>query len=465
MDRRLVTPLCALWVLWGSAAPAEVLVYPNGNRAPGDLAGIMGGNWGALAKGTDALFYNPAGLAAERGGAVSAGGEALRLQDVAAGDARSERLDASPGHLAWASGPARRGAAAPLGWGWYAHWPQDQDSSLSGRGSSTSAAASLPEAIDTGGLDAFTDGVTRQERRSGDAAYSVLATGVALGAELASGLSAGVGAVLERVRFRASASRLATYAAGTEDGASYRASIQESSRIEGVADRWAPLLGVQARPLAGLALGLALRLPSRALGGEGSVSYSRASQATLSAAEGSVTLDELVLGEATGRQFELRTPLEATLSAGLASGRFALVLEVIRSDGLPAYTVIDIPESEPPSTAAFRPPAYRTGLRPRTRWGLGMSYAATDSAALGIGFRDDTSAVSGEDRVFRQVDLYSISTGVILHRSNVAAALGLVYLVAPRQSVSFPSPLGDEREARSLDAQTLTLRVGASWVL
>ena len=47
-------------LLWAyPVAQGQVLLYPNGERTPGQLGGVLGRGWGALATGTDALFLNP----------------------------------------------------------------------------------------------------------------------------------------------------------------------------------------------------------------------------------------------------------------------------------------------------------------------------------------------------------------------------------------------------------------------
>jgi hypothetical protein len=452
----------------GAVCRADVLLFPNGLRRPGELGGATAGAWTALASGPEAGWYNAAGLATEPGNQATAGADALRYSEPAVGGESTARLDAGPGYLALAWGPEPQRAGLPVGVGLFLHWPLARDLDVSESSRDSVDSSTIPDSADPGGLDVFSDGIQRSAHRSGSGRLWVLAMGVAFGAELGGWLRVGAGLNFERVQFAERSTALLSYQAENEAAPheSYGASLQSEARYEGLGQRLVPVAGVQMRLLPGIIFAASARLPSRDLGGRGSVFLSRTSRARLqSDTNPGTTIDELIVAEDESAPFRLRTPLEVTYAVGFASQRLALEIDLERGYGQSRYTVLPVPRSGPPSTSAYQAPAFRTGALPSTRWALGMTYAATEATALAIGVRDERSSVPERDAVFRRLHLYSVTTGAILRRGAFTGSLGLGYQWAPQQFVSFPEPLGESREERRVDFQEWTLRLGASWLM
>jgi hypothetical protein len=394
--------------------------------------------------------------------------DAFRASQTEISGETQQRIDAAPGYLALAWGPSPRGGGLPLGVGIFADWPQARELRVTGSEQDTVDPSAVPDPIDPGGLDVFGEGVRREFDHSGTGSLWVLATGFAFGAGLTDWLRAGAGLVFERVQLAEQSTALTTYRAERAEAPNelYAASVQAEARFAGQADRLAPIAGFQFRPMHAVSVSVFARFPSRDLGGAGSVFLSQSSRAMFrSDTNPGVSLDELIVAKDEGLPFQLRTPLEVTFAVGFASNRFAFELDVERAHGLDTYTVLAVPESAPPSTTAYQPPHLRTGSQPVTRWAFGVTYAASDSAALAFGLRDDRSDVPQEDGVFRRVQLYTVSTGVIFQRGGFSGTVGVGYQFAPRQIVSFPSPLGESAAERAVQFEELALRVGASWLL
>ena len=104
-------------VALGAVCRADVLLFQNGPRLPGELGGATAGAWTALASGPEAGWYNAAGLSAEPGSLATVGADALRYSQPAVAGEATPRLDAGPGYLALAWGPEPRRGGLPVGVG------------------------------------------------------------------------------------------------------------------------------------------------------------------------------------------------------------------------------------------------------------------------------------------------------------------------------------------------------------
>ena len=121
--------------------------------------------------------------------------------------------------------------------------------------------------------------------------------------------------------------------------------------------------------------GIAVRFPSSAVGGSGAFELTRSSRATFQPGDSPATsLGDSIVSGGHGLNFDLRTPLEVRYGLGVASAASAFEFDVIQTEGVPSYTVLPLGPAEPPSTAAFLPPRYRTRLRPRFRVAFGAAF-------------------------------------------------------------------------------------------
>ena len=153
------------------------------------------------------------------------------------------------------------------------------------------------------------------------------------------------------------------------------------------------------------------------------------------------------------------------LGFGFAGSRTSFEIDVSRSFGLPRYTVLDMLESEPPSTSVYQPRAFRTGSVPTNHWRTGFTLAVSDNTAWMLGIRNDSPDVPPDDPVFRRFDLSTVSTAWAVQRGSASASFGLLYQYSFPQRVSFPSPLGDTHSDEKVDYQGFGFRVAGTWLL
>jgi hypothetical protein len=470
MERRWLVFISGSVLLTALALPctAQVLIYPNGGRVPGEVAGVLSGADIALVSGPESAWINPAGLAVDPSPAVTAGADLLRYETTTVDGRSSQRFDAAPAFAAFAWGNESRRGESSWGAAVALDWPTTTRHRASTRARGTIPADSTPGQIDPGGLDAFTDGIRTRSKGEGLGELRVQSTTFAAAYAPSKTIRIGLAAEWQRVEFLDQSSSLTTYKATIGDGPdqTYQGHVLSESRYEGQVDRIVPVLGIQVRPFTGVLFGIHSRLPSRFAGGNGSVRWSRSSSATLDSGESpGTTVADLVTAERTGEEFDLRTPLEVGFGVGFAGTRSSFEFDLVRSYGQPRYTVLDVPQSAPPSTSVFEPRSYRTGSIPTTRLHIGFIFAISDNAAWLLGVRDDGSDVVSDDPVFRRLDLFTVSTGWVGRRGNASVSLGLFYQSSSSQRISFPSPLGGSQGQEAVDVQSFGLRLAGTWLL
>jgi hypothetical protein len=449
------------------ACNAQVLVYPNGQQVPGELAGPLSGSSIALVSGPESAWINPAGLAADPGRAATAGADLLRYSTTTVDGRAVSGFEPGPAFASFSWGGAKRGDS---GWGAAIalNWPETTRHATATRSAESLPFDSIPARIDPGGLNVFEEGISSRRTTQGLGEYRVLSTVFAAAYGPSDWFRFGFGLEWQRIDYLAQASALTTYHAETGDDPhqTYRAHVFSESRFEGQEDRVVPILGLQLRPIRGLVFGIQARLPSRFQGGNGSVRWSQSSSATLDAGESPAdTVTELLTAERAGQEFDLRSPLEVGVGIGLAGSSTSMELDISRSFGQPRYTVLEVPESAPPSTAVFEPQAFRTGSNTVTHWRMGFTLAVNDSTAWMVGVRDDRAEVPADDPVFRRFDLSTVSTAWAIQRGSASVSLGLLYQSSLPQRVSLPSPLGDTRGEEKVDFQSFGFRVSGTWLL
>lgn len=458
-----------LLALPGPGAPrAEVLVLPNADALPGELGSLMGGARTALVQGVEAGWYNPAGLSADPTPTATAGGEWLARRDVSVGGDTTSSGQQRGGYLAWSSGSQGRRGGPPFAVGLTLAWPHDLRLETRRERSETIDPAQVPPAVDPGGLDVFSDGLTRERLATGDGRMEVLAAGIALGVAVTSWLRLGVAWQWERARYRSRDEVLSLFSGTAQDSTKYtfRGRRFALADYAGQTDRTLTALGVQADLTDWLVVGVRARLPSETVSGTGSVTLLESSAGErLSDDTVDRSTERFIVVRDDGLRFRLRTPLEIHYGLGLVGQTGAVEFDLVRRRGVGPYTVMPLPDSRPPSTDAFRPPAFRTGRRAVTEWRVGGSYLMTDTTAAFVGLRSMPSGVPGRDRVFRRLDLHELTTGVLYTRQRFSTSVALALRTGQRPGVRFPEPLGAGFRSAAVRYDAWALRVGATLLL
>lgn len=446
------------------AARCEVLLFPHGTRTPGEIGPLTAGAQVALTRGPESVWYNPAGLAMDSDSAVTAGAEMGSNQSVSIGGTRTQRFTNGGGFIALSSSPTDRRSDSRFAYGIFLAWPSGLDIRTRTARQRQIDPQELPPVIDTGGLDNVEFGIDETSSATGQGNLRVLTAGVGVGYAPAKVFRIGIAVQWERVEFfeRQEALSLFTFD-NPSGGESFEGSIHGTSEYEGVADRLVTSFGLQANLFRFVTIGLRVRLPSRTMSGRGRVFLRQSSQASRhSDTMPDVFLDDISFAGAGGLPFELRTPLVIQFGIGVVGQSVALELDFEQSEALPAYTVLPLPDSAPPSTVPVSSPPFETRLRRRLRWSAGFSIALSPSSLFLAGYRDDRSAVPDDDPVFRSVDLGLFSIGWVYRQGQVSGSLGMDYQYGNRAGVSFPTPLGDRVTKRHVRFEQLTLRFGGT---
>ncbi len=464
---RVLLSVACVHAVFAGCCYAQVLLFPNGESQPGELGHLYAGARTALSGSPEGGWYNPAGLARETATTVTVGVDLAQYQRASVG--RSSAASAAPGstYFAVATGSGRKRNASRLAYGLFVHWPLNRDIRVRQRRSEAVGASEVPSAVDPGGLDIFGDGIEKTVSSTGRGRMSVLSTGASVGFELRRWWRMGVGLHWERVQFMESSTRFTTFGAegGTGDDATYRGTVQEASRYEGQLDRIVPVFGTQFDFGPAVTFGITVRFPSSDVGGSGAFELTRSSRSTFQVGDSPVTsLDDSIVAEGHGLNFDLRTPLEVRYGLGVAGAGSAFEIDVIQTEGVPSYTVLPLSPAEPPSSAAFLPPPYRTRLRPRFRVAMGAAFTLRDDLSTIFGLRTDASGNSGRDAVFRRIDLFTFTWGLVHTDGPLSGSLGISYQVGSAK-VAFPSPLGEERDKRKTQYELLGIRLAVTVLL
>jgi len=101
---RILVAACLFTLAGNLSCFAQVLVYPNGQRVPGELAGPLSGSSIALVAGPESAWINPAGLAADPGKAATAGADLFRYSTTTVDGRADSRFEAVPAFAAFSWG-------------------------------------------------------------------------------------------------------------------------------------------------------------------------------------------------------------------------------------------------------------------------------------------------------------------------------------------------------------------------
>jgi long-subunit fatty acid transport protein len=459
-----------LFLLLARDADARVLIWPNGERAPGEVGSLMAGAQVAVASGSEAIWYNPAGMAKERRTVLTANQIVVDTDEVSTGSSDGATARAGPGFLAWVTSPSQRRSAHRLSYGFSLTWPirnrlETRLDSLARIGQEA-----LPDAL-LGPLDldaVFPDGIERSEAAQGMGELDVVSPGLALGFVIAPWLRTGLAIRWERVRLAERSQAFVGFSAeGPENsGDSLSGFSRTAATLEGEAARLNYVLGFQLDVARSFSAGLTYRFPSRDERGHGRVFLSRASALTVTRSH-QVVLDteDSFLVDQDEVPFELRTPGELRIGAAFLFDLFSIELDWIRRDALGGYEVFPALESDPAGGGVRQFPSVRTSLQATSSYALGLVLAMGRGASLLAGFAHDASGVPTDDAVFRHFDLTTLSAGYHFARGPFSASLGLVYRFGEESGVNFPDPGGGEVLSNDVSFSSYGFGLGFSYIL
>ena len=464
---------CTLTFLLMLALPqllqARVLLFPNGERMPGEIGVFMGGAQVALASGTEAAWYNPAGMAKEARTVVSGGGFGMELQDVELDSGAAPAIRPLPGFLSFSTSPSASGAEHRFSYGFFLFWPvQNEFPTRLVDDRSIDQQGLPPTLLGPQDLDAlFPDGIARSENAGGFGELSIAVLGFAAGIEIAEWFRAGVSLRWERLRFEERTDAVVAFAAGgTAENPDVLSGFQQTSAVLlGEAQRFVYTLGFQIDQGRSLTWGLTFRFPSQGHRGDGSISLAQSSGLRVTQSnQDLVDTREFLLVREQGVNFALRSPGEIKLGVAWRLDTFTIELDWTRAQRQGGYQVFPAVASGPESTRAVQIAPLRTALNEVDRYAVGVAVSSGESSSFLFGFTRDTSAVPADDPVFRKVDLNTLSGGYYLSRGAFSGSAGVAYRFGEESAVSFPQFDGATAVPGAVSFQSYSLLVGASYI-
>ena len=445
-----------------------MLIFPNGERTPGELGVFMGGAQVALSSGTEAAWYNPAGMAKESRTVVTAGGFGVDVDEIRVNGSRELVVRPTPGFFSFTTSPTSPRSFPRFAYGFYLWWPVQhelparfEDSRLVDQGGVP------PTLVGATNLNAlFPQGIGRQETARGFGELRIISPGFAFGLGLSRWLRAGMSARWERIRFEErSDSRVSFAAGGLPAPDELNGFTQTSAVFQGDAQRLIYLFGLQVDFGRSFKAGLTYRLPSQNEDGSGDVFFAQQSSLTVtSGGVGVLDNSEFLFAQGDGLPFKLRTPDEFRLGLAMRFENVTAEVDWIRTGSLGSYEVFRALNGSPASTRSFQTARLTTSLNAVNRYAAGLAVAAGDNSAFLFGYARDTSGVPGDDPVFRKVDFDTLSAGYFFSRGALSASTGLVYRSAEEGAAAFPQLGGTGSLPGNVVIKSYSLRVGFSFI-
>jgi hypothetical protein len=466
--------LCLLWLpgaLPGGPPPAVagVLLVPNGAAAPGELGFGMGGAQAALASGGEALWYNPAGLANERGSRLTLSGELLRWQTSAGDGPAVTSAGLGLGSVAYAHALGSRRGYPRFTLGLSLALTADPHLPSQIAGPRTGSAASLPPGLSVDGstwqngtvLDGdFPSGLALSD--SGDALgeLRVFTPSLGLGIATSDWLRLGLALHVERISFSERLTRATTYSGSDASNKLSGTSLLAWS-VTGEALRLTPALGVQLDLSGSLLLGITLVLPAQSMAGSGHVHYQRSDAFAWDVGGGPQSAAGTVLVDRSGQAFRLDSPQRTQVGLAWRSDTFLVEFDVYRSGTVGSYTVLPAADSVPPSDA-FTLPALHTSANAVLGFAVGMAYAQSERTSLLLSLAVDPSPVPADDPLYRSVTFVTVGAGAYHVRGDLSLSIGLVLREGHENAVSFAAPDGGQAVLASATIRQVAVQFGTS---
>ena len=443
-----------------------MLSIPNEDIFGGELGILMGGARVAGADGSDAMWFNPAGLARERGRLITAGGVFLQYRVTSLEAESRSQFDTGPGSFSFVEGISKGRRYPRFSYG--VSLGQTSDDALGAviRDERLGSASSLPFGVgDAASIDTdFPGGIQVSEFSDGSGNHSVVSTSVGLGVAFSQGLRLGVSLRLERLRL-AQSNSTALDLSGSGNTTTPNTLTGQSFtdwKIEGQLERLVLTMGLQLEISPGLSLGATLTRPSKTLGGSGSVRLFHHSRLVINRGALETQSSNVVWMDETTLPFLLISPQVWRIGITFASDWIVMALDLASIQEQGAYQVFPPVESRPPSTTAARLNALTTSGTKALKISFGVALLLSERTSWLAGVVLDQSPVPFDDPVFRKVDLTTYSVGVYHLRGRLSGSIGLSLLQAEERTVLFPALEGGDPIQRRASFTRIKIRIGGS---
>ncbi|MEE8436279.1 MAG: hypothetical protein V3S64_15950 [bacterium] len=441
----------------------RVLSIPNEEIMGGELGILMGGARIAAAEGSEAMWFNPAGLAQERGRLITAGGVFLQYQVTSLEAESRNQFDTGPGSFSFVEGISKGRRYPRFSYG--VSLAQTSDDALGAviRDERLGSAGSLPFGLgNAAGIDTdFPGGIQVSEFSDGSGLHSVVSTSVGLGVAFSQWLRLGVSIRLERLRM-AQSNSTALDLSGTAATNTLVGQSLTDWMIEGQLERLVLMMGLQLEISSRFSLGATLKRPSKTLGGSGSVRLHHNSRLVINRDALETRSSNVVWMDEANLPFQLQTPQVFRIGISFKSDWIVMALDLASTREQGAYEVFPPVESRSPSTTAARLNAITTSGARALKISIGVAVLLTERTSWLAGVVLDESPVPFDDPVFRKVDLTTYSVGIYHVRGRLSGSAGLSLSEAEERTVLFPALEGGDSIQRRVRFTRIGIQIGGS---
>ena len=444
----------------------RVFSIPNDEIVGGELGIFMGGARIAAAEGSEAMWFNPAGLAREQGRLITVGGVFLQYQVTSLEAESRHQFDTGPGSFSFVEGISKTRRYPRFSYGVTLAQTSDDPMGAVIRDERMGSADSLPFGLgDAANIDTdFPGGIQVSEFSDGSGIHSVVSTSVGLGVALSQWLRLGVSLRLERLRLSQSNTTALDLSGSAVTGTTNTLVGQSLTdwRIEGQLERLVLMMGLQLDISPGLTLGATLRRPSRTLGGSGSIRLHHSNRLVIKRDALETRSSDVVWMDETNLPFQLKSPQVLRIGVSFTSDWIVMALELASTQRQAAYEVFPPVESQSPSTTGARLKAVTTSGSQALKISIGVAVLYTERTSWLAGVVLDESPVPFDDPVFRKVDLTTYSVGIHHVRGRFSGSIGLSLLEAEERTVLFPALEGGDSIQRQVSFTRIGIQVGGS---
>lgn len=445
---------------------ARVLSLPFEENIGGEYGVLMGGAHTAAAGGSDAMWFNPAGLAWERGRLITVSGVFPRYQETTLGAESRNQIDMGTGNFSFVQGISKGRGYPRFSYGISLAQTYEDELSSVIRDERLGSAGSLPFGLgNAANIDTdFPNGIQVSEFSEGLGRHSVVSTSVGLGMAFSRWLRLGVSLRVERLRLVQRNTTALELSGNAVTGTTNTLTGQSSTdwRIEGEWERMVFLFGLQLEIFPGLAMGATLRRPSKSLGGSGSVKLNHNSRLVINRDALQTQSSDSVWMEETNLPFQLISPQVLRIGFSFSSDSMVMAFEVASIREQAAYEVLPAVESSSPSTTAARLNAFTTSGAKALNIFLGVAMLYTNRTSLLAGLMWEESPVPFDDPVFRKVDLTTYSLGFHHARGRFSGSAGLSFQETEKRVVLLPALEGGDTLQRRVRLTRIGIHIGGS---
>lgn len=456
-----------LALLLATGAHARQLLLPHGETPPGELGFLMAGAQIALASGSEAGWYNPAGLVKESRARLLVGGLGVSEGRVEAGEGSGGFWGTDGGYASWSSGVPRSGRGAKVAFGVFYAAPFKMEFSLDITDERVVDSTALRPSLAQGrNIDIlFPDGLTRTEHTTGAGRMESFQPGVAFALKLTEGFRLGFSLKYERLRLESGYASQTSYSGENGAGTAFFSGVNnQAGGLEGDVERWMGAMGVQVDLGKAFTLGVIYEV-SGTLGGEGALFYAR--NETLSISEGGVgtNFSESVLVDEKKVGFDLKRPLKFGLGLAYISDELVVELDILKYAAQSAYQVFPALPSSPDSSTPAEFPATYHSLEGTTHYALGLAFPTGGRNAFLLGMATDVSGVPADDPLFRSIQINTVSGGYYSSKGKLSWSVGGAYRYGSSSQAVFPETEGTTPIEADIQYKALSFRLTGSYLL